>query len=70
MKTGERADMGNTVAHLAGADDPDLVNGMSHAAPGLGAFLGPFLDLNHTSLPYSSGQLLTLSSSLASSGSA
>ncbi len=52
---GQRADMGDAVAHLAGADDADLANGRSHSCRLLAAHLrrfGPFLDLDHPNSPF------------------
>ena len=79
----QRADVGDAVAHLAGADDADLVNGMRHLVRLLAAHLlavrfGPFLDFDHLGSPFTtiaardpaSRQCLTLSSSVASSGNA
>ena len=54
VKAGQRADMGDAVAHLAGADHADLANGMRHRARLLAAHLrrfGPFLDVDHFDSP-------------------
>ncbi len=50
VEAGQRADMGDAVAHLAGADHADLTNGVRHPARLLAAHLrrfGPFLDVDH-----------------------
>ena len=53
LKTRERADMRDAVAHLSGADHADIADGVTLAAAMIAARLRPVLHFDHLRLPSS-----------------
>ncbi len=53
LEAGQRADMGDAVAHLAGADHADGADGMRQSLAVLAARLRPVFHVDHLALPSS-----------------